>query len=434
MIPTGSVGDYLGLPVGVDIPADEQISDLPFRMYQLIWNEFFRSENVDTPVLVNLGSTGSDTVAKGLPYSVARYHDYFSDALPAPQKGPSVAVPLASNVPVITMSQIATDENSEYPNLTFRSQSSSEYETGRLFFEGDGVKPSYRDLYGVGDGDITPLPSVVGNGFYPANLWANLEGVGAFDVNALRLAFQVQKLYEADARGGTRYTEILRSHFGVQAPDSRLQRPELIGAEHIPINMDQVLQTSSTDAVSPQGNTAAFSKTVFNGSVFTKSFVEHGFVMIVACVRTRRTYQQGLERFWSRRSRLDLYWPVLANLGEQPVRKREIFWQSTKAANDVPFGYQEAWAEYRYKPNRVSGYMRSGVSGSLDSWHYADYYTQAPTLSSGWLAEGNANVARTLAVQEGAIADCQFICDFAFYNNSVRPMPTWSIPGLIDHH
>ena len=426
-IGVGSVGDYMGLPL-VNIPYGEQVSDLPFRAYQLIWNEWFRSENLDTPVLVNLGNTGSATVATGAPYSVARYHDYFSDCLPSPQKGPSVALPLASMVPVVT----GTDwtHKSCLSPLHVRDTSTG-YDAGGGLYADDGS-------YGLGEGDVgvdsVSMQVSSLSGVYPSNLWADLAANSAVTVNDLRLAFQTQRLYEADARGGTRYTEILRSHFSVQAPDSRLQRPEYLGGEHIAINVDQVVQTSSTDSTSPQGNTAAYSKTIYKGHGFSKSFVEHGFVIGVCCVRTARSYQQGIERFWSRKSRLDLYWPVLANIGEQPVFRREIFASNNLANNKVPFGYQEAWAEYRYKPNRVSGYMRSGVSGSLDSWHYADYYAGAPTLSAAWLAEGNANVARTLAVGESGIADCQFICDFYVNNVSVRPMPVFSIPGLIDHH
>lgn len=428
-INVGSVADYFGLPIG-SIPYGEQVSDLPFRAYQLIWNEWFRSENLDTPVLVNLGNTGAATVAAGSPYSVARYHDYFSDCLPSPQKGPSVALPLASMVPVVTSASMIPHK-STYPALHFnQTGGTTPTDASGGVFADDGT-------YNLGAGDVGSDEAYQPSGLtalYPANLWADLAANSAVTVNDMRLAFQTQKLYEADARGGTRYTEILRSHFSVQAPDSRLQRPEYLGGEHIAINVDQVVQTSSTDNTSPQGNTAAYSKTVYRGHAFAKSFVEHGFVIGVCCVRTARSYQQGIERFWSRKSRLDLYWPVLANIGEQPVYRREIFSSSNLTSNKAVFGYQEAWAEYRYKPNRVSGYMRSGVSGSLDSWHYADYYSGAPTLSAAWLAEGNANVARTLAVGESGVADCQFICDFYVNNISVRPMPTYSIPGLIDHH
>lgn len=275
-------------------------------------------------------------------------------------------------------------------------------------------------------GDITQI--------VPQNLVADLGNATAATINELRLAFQLQKLYERDARGGTRYIEIIKSHFGVTSPDARLQRPEYLGGERIPINIDQVIQTSSTmEGTTPQGNTGAYSLTGNQGSYFKHSFVEHGYVLGLACVRTEHTYQQGLEKIWNRKNRFDFYWPSLANIGEQAILNKEIYLQASKATNEEAFGYQEAWAEYRYKPSRVSSAFRSNItSGSLDAWHYADYYEELPKLSAEWVQETYKNVDRTLAVQ--STLEDQYIADFWFKCKCTRPMPIYSIPGLIDHH
>ena len=250
-------------------------------------------------------------------------------------------------------------------------------------------------------------------------------------INQLRQAFQVQKLYEKDARGGTRYTEILRSHFGVVSPDSRLQRPEYLGGSRIPININQVLQQSESSTNSPLGDTGAYSLTIDSHSDFTKSFTEHGFLIGLACVRYDHTYQQGIERMWSRTLREHYYFPVFANLGEQAVKNKEIYAQGS-AVDDQVFGYQEAWAEYRYKPNRVSGMMRSTYAQSLDIWHLADEYSTLPSLSDAWIREDPSNIDRVLAVTSAV--SHQFIADIYVSNKTVRAMPLYSIPGLIDHH
>lgn len=266
----------------------------------------------------------------------------------------------------------------------------------------------------------------------PANLWAVASGnAQAATINQLRLAFQIQKLYERDARGGTRYIEILKSHFGVTSPDARLQRPEYLGGNRIPITINQVLQNSETTQQSPQGNPTGQSLTTDTHSDFKKSFVEHGFVIGVMVARYDHTYQQGLERFWSRKDRFDYYWPVFANIGEQAVLNKEIYAQGSEVDNEV-FGYQEAWADYRYKPNRVSGEMRSQYAQSLDIWHLGDDYSSLPTLSDSWIREDSATVDRVIAVsQENAN---QLFADIYVQNRCTRPMPMYSIPGLIDHH
>lgn len=258
---------------------------------------------------------------------------------------------------------------------------------------------------------------------------ANLNDVTSATINQLRQAFQIQKLLEKDARGGTRYREVLREHFGVISPDSRQQIPEYLGGYRMPVNINQVVQTSGSTENSPQGNVAAMSVTTMRQSMFTKSFTEHGYIMGLAVARYDQTYQQGLERMWSRKTRFDYYWPVLANIGEQAVLNKEIYIQGN-ATDEEAFGYQEAWADYRYKPSRVSGKFRSNAIGTLDSWHYAQNYAKLPTLTSDWMHAGNTELERTLAVQD----EPDFIADFYFMCKTTRAMPVFSIPGLIDHH
>lgn len=250
-------------------------------------------------------------------------------------------------------------------------------------------------------------------------------------INQLRLAFQIQKMYERDARGGTRYIEILKSHFGVTSPDARLQRPEYLGGNRVPININQVIQQSSTTSTSPQGNVAGQSLTTDSHYDFTKSFTEHGFVIGLMVARYDHTYQQGIERMWSRKDRFDYYWPVFANIGEQAIKNKEIYAQGT-AKDDEVFGYQEAWADYRYKPNRVTGEMRSAYAQSLDVWHLGDDYDVLPSLSDSWIREDKSNVDRVLAVTSSV--SNQLFADIYVANRTTRPMPMYSIPGLIDHH
>jgi hypothetical protein len=278
------------------------------------------------------------------------------------------------------------------------------------------------------------LQTTYGNGATPIidNLYAIASGGLGATINQLRLAFQVQKLYERDARGGSRYIEILKSHFGVTSPDARLQRPEYLGGNRVPININQVIQQSGTQSgTTPQGTVVGMSQTTDSHSDFIKSFTEHGFILGVMCVRYDHTYQQGLERFWSRKDRFDYYWPVFANIGEQAVRNKEIYAQGN-AEDDEVFGYQEAWADYRYKPNRVTGEMRSAYAQSLDVWHLADDYSTRPCLSDSWIREDKANIDRVLAVQSSV--SNQFFADIYVQNRATRPMPIYSIPGLIDHH
>ena len=426
----GTIADYMGIPTGV---ANLSVNALPFRAYALIMDGWFRDENLSDPLNIPVndvtqsGSNGSnyitDVALGGMPFKAAKYHDYFTSCLPAPQKGPDVLLPLGSQAPVTT---ISSDEVKfpipNAPGLMLANQSlaSGVGDVASMSFT-PGSTVSFASNITVGQ------PSV---GMIPVNLVTDLSQATAATINQLRLAFQVQKLYEKDARGGTRYIEILKSHFGVTSPDSRLQRPEYLGGNRIPININQVLQTSQTSDQSPQGNPVGQSLTTDTHRDFVKSFVEHGFVIGVMVARYDHTYQQGLERFWSRKDRFDYYWPVFANIGEQAVKNREIYAQGT-AADDEVFGYQEAWADYRYKPNRVSGEMRSSAPQSLDVWHLADDYDSQPYLSDSWIREDKSTVDRVLAVSSNNSA--QLFCDIYINNRTTRPMPVYSIPGLIDH-
>ena len=418
----GTLADYLGLPTNVE---GISVSALPGRAYGLIYNEWFRNQNVTQPTLVevtdatttgkNDGSKTNDsaiTLAK--PLKAAKVFDYYTGALPEPQKGEPITLPLGNTARIALYKTEGTNPN-------------------------DPTRPTEK----YGESILSPTlgsklasPVAYGNTVIYDNA-AGLPGVLAADlstatgatINQLRQAFQIQKLLEKDARGGTRYREVLREHFGVISPDSRMQIPEYLGGYRLPINVSQVIQTSSTDSTSPLGNTAALSVTTMNKPMFTKSFTEHGFIMGLAVVRTDQTYQQGIERMWSRKGRYDYYWPVLANIGEQAILNKEIYAQGN-AKDDEAFGYQEAWADYRYKPSKVTGLFRSNAKQSLDAWHYAQDYNALPTLSTTWMEQGEAEMKRTLAVQ----SQPDFIADFYFMNKTTRCMPVYSIPGLIDHH
>lgn len=434
----GTIADYFGLPIGV---SGISVSSLPFRGYALIWNEWFRSENVSQPCNVNTddstvtGSNEGDYVINGQlgakPLKVTKFYDYFTSCLPKPQKGDPVNIPgtvISGVFPVV-------------PGTTNHLTSV----LNPLRWVGD-IKTgpdSYINASTTGTTSNISHNSIgkdeSGN-IVPANLEAVISSAegSAVSINELRQAFAVQRLLEADARGGTRYTEVLRSHFGVTSPDGRLQRPEFLGSHRVHINVDQVLQTSATSETSPQGNTAAYSLTnVGSRGTFTQSFTEHGYIFVLGCIRTNHTYQQGISRMWSRKTRYEFYWPELANIGEQPVYNREIYAQGSSVINsetgkpfdDEVFGYQEAYADYRYKPSQICGVFRSTAPQSLDSWHYGDYYNSLPTLSHDWLSETDVNVYRTLAVQN----EPQFLADFYFNWTVVRPMPLYSIPGLNGH-
>ena len=438
----GTIADYMGIPTGV---ANLSVSALPFRAYALICNEWFRDENLCDPLVVPTGDAtvaGSNTVAsvedyaKGAtPYKAAKYHDYFTSCLPAPQKGPDVGIGLTGNVPVVGNGlSLALTNGTSIGGSSIPSNNSNKYI--RPFVDGFGK--SVTGDYSTPAGDPVlgllgvPTADQLSGNLANSGLVADLGALNSVTINQLRLAFQIQKLYEKDARGGTRYTEILKTHFGVTSPDSRLQRPEYLGGNRVPININQVVQNSATvEGETPLGNVAGYSVTSDTHSDFRQSFTEHGFVIGVMVARYDHTYQQGIERFWSRKTRFDYYWPVLANIGEQAVLNKEIYAQGT-AEDDEVFGYQEAWGDYRYKPNRVTGEMRSQYAQSLDVWHLGDDYTKLPSLSSEWIVEDKTNVDRVLAVTSTNAN--QLFADLYINNQTTRPMPMYSIPGLVDHH
>lgn len=429
----GTLADYFGLPTGV---GGLSVSALPFRAYALVMNEWFRDQNLQDPLVVpvddatvvgvNTGNFVTDCAKGGLPYIAAKYHDYFTSCLPSPQKGPDVTLSVASqgNLPVASLNE-TIDVSLNSKNTQFRTL--------------DNFNP-YGTL-GISNSSAVDGLSVSAGGSFagtqgvaPVNLWAiNSGNAIVATINQLRMAFQIQKLYERDARGGTRYIEVLKSHFGVTSPDARLQRPEYLGGNRVPINVNQVIQQSGTGAGAdtPQGTVVGMSQTTDSNHDFMKSFTEHGYIIGVMVARYDHTYQQGIERHWSRKTRFDYYWPVFANIGEQAVLNKEIFAQGTAKDNEV-FGYQEAWSDYRYKPNRVTGEMRSAYEQSLDVWHLADDYASLPSLSDSWIREDKNIVDRVLAVKS-SVSD-QLFADIYVSNRATRPMPMYSVPGLIDHH
>jgi hypothetical protein len=462
----GTIADYFGIPTGV---ANLSVSALPFRAYALIMNEWFRDENLQDPLVVpvddatvagvNSATFVTDVAKGGKPYKAAKYHDYFTSALPAPQKGPDVSIPvsLGSELPVYGTGDplYLTDGNFTYPFLSVGQSLGSVSMTGTAIANSGATGSKVGDIYDNGNAfysevnsgggsanwkgkvmgvptkekmDSLAVPGLVGSG-----LVAVYDGaVSVATINQLRLAFQIQKFYERQARGGSRYTEVIRSFFGVTSPDARLQRPEYLGGNRVPININQVIQQSGTEsATTPQGTVVGMSQTTDTNSDFTKSFTEHGFIIGVMVARYDHTYQQGLDRLWSRKDKFDFYWPVFANIGEQAIKNKELYAQGT-AEDDEVFGYQEAWAEYRYKPNRVTGEMRSSYAQSLDVWHLADDYSKLPSLSAEWIQEDSSTVNRVLAASDNLVA--QFFADIYVKNLCTRPMPMFSIPGLIDHH
>lgn len=437
----GTLADYFGIPTGV---AGLSVSALPFRAYALIMNEWFRDQNLQDPLVVptddstvagvNTGTLVTDVAKGGKPFIAAKYHDYFTSALPAPQKGPDVMIPVADG------GQYAVVGNGKALGLNY-GDSTGVFNSG-LTWQNHGGSFSL----GANAGDKSPSSGVSRDtaiGVVTADqLGGNLANSGlialstgnaqAATINQLRLAFQIQKFYEQQARGGSRYTEVVRSFFGVTSPDARLQRPEYLGGNRVPININQIVQQSGTESSgTPQGTVVGQSLTTDKHSDFTKSFTEHGLIIGVMVARYDHTYQQGLNRLWSRKDKFDFYWPVFANIGEQAIKNKEIFAQGNDKDNEV-FGYQEAWAEYRYKPNMVTGEMRSQYAQSLDVWHLADDYSTLPSLSDSWIKEDKSNIDRVLAVTSQV--SNQFFADIYVKNYCTRPMPMYSVPGLIDHH
>ena len=427
----GSVLDYMGVPTKVK--GEFTLNALPVRAYVKIWNEFFRDENVDNAAIVETSSkdlTYEESTESGMQKAlndaingasllpVNKFHDYFTSCLPYPQRGPEVALPMEGNAPVNAYSSYPLSKENE-TDLTitkFRTNEASQSQnTLNLLVSASGTSPV--QMQGE------RITSKGNNAF----LGADLSDVTAVTINNLRKAVAVQQYYETLARGGSRYREQVQALWDVVISDKTVQVPEYLGGGRYHVNMNQIVQTSGqqSNTDTPIGETGAMSVTPVNESSFTKSFEEHGFVIGVCCVRHNHSYQQGLERFWSRQDRLDYYVPQFANIGEQPVKKKEIM-LTGKASDEETFGYQEAWADYRMKPNRVSGKMRSNATGTLDFWHYADNYETVPTLSQEWMTEGKEEIARTLIVQN----EPQFFGAIQVANKTTRRMPLYSVPGL----
>jgi len=403
-----TLSDYFGIPPGVD---GMEINCLHHRAYNLIWNEWFRDQNLQDSLIVQNGDGPDAPDGDRYPQRRGKRHDYFTSALPWPQKGPAVEIPLGGFAPVVS-------QGDGIPNFQFDTAEVVNLEVKNAQ---DAVHTDISNTSGVD----SPLS------WADPKLQADLTSATAATINQLRESFQIQKLYERDARGGTRYTEIIKSHFGVTSPDARLQRPEYLGGGSIPINVNPVAQTSQSfdtaTTPTPQGNLAAVGTASGSGHGFTKSFTEHCLLIGLVNVRADLTYQQGVNRMFSRQTRWDFYWPALSHIGEQEVLNKEIYAQGTAEDEDV-FGYQERYAEYRYKPSLITGKFRSSNPQTLDIWHLSQDFANLPTLSEQFI-EDNPPIDRIIATPN----EPHFLLDAYIRLKTARPMPTYAVPGLIDH-
>lgn len=447
----GSLWDYFGLPVNVTNNISG-INALPFRAVYLIWNEWFRDENLQKSVKIQKGDTnevldssraadqpswvftsGTSTVPGLACPPRGKRHDYFTSALPWTQKGPGVSIGLAGTATLVDPSPVSGYFVQQSNNSLGAAQLSKDggvhdvyTGNGTLSYQG-GYSTSIagHSVNGSGTATVTAQP---GSSWLSKSAYADLDSSSIFTINSLRTAFQMQKFYERLARGGSRYTEVLRSFFGVVSPDARLQRPEFLGSFTKMVNVNPIAQTSATDDTSPQGNLSAYGVTASRFHGFTKSFVEHGYIIGFVCARADLTYQQGINKMWLRSTVYDFYWPTFAHLGEQAIELREIYAQGT-AADTTVFGYQERYAEYRYKPSQITGKFRSSVTGgNLDVWHLSQFFSNAPTLNEEFITE-NPPIKRIIAVQD----EPEFLLDIGFRYTTVRPMPMFGTPGLVDH-
>lgn len=447
----GSLWDYFGLPVNTSGNLSG-ISALPFRGVYLIYNEWFRDENLQKSVKIQKGDanevlnssrsseqptwvfTSGNNIVPGLACPPrGKRHDYFTSSLPWTQKGPGVSIGLAGTATLVDPSPVSGYFVQQSNNSLGAAQLSKDggvhsvyTGSGSLTYQGGyNVSIAGHSVNGSGTATVTAQP---GSSWLSKDSYADLDSSSIFTINSLRTAFQMQKFYERLARGGSRYTEVLRSFFGVVSPDARLQRPEFLGSFTKMVNVNPIAQTSATDNTSPQGNLSAYGVTAAKFHGFTKSFVEHGYIFGFVCARADLTYQQGINKMWLRSTVYDFYWPTFAHLGEQAVELREIYAQGSEADTTV-FGYQERYAEYRYKPSQITGKFRSSVvNGSLDKWHLSQFFNNAPTLNEEFIIE-NPPINRIIAVTD----EPEFLLDIGFRYTTVRPMPMFGTPGLVDH-
>ena len=445
---TDTIASYLGINIGLGAPAGGdyqpgEINALPFRGYALIYNEWFRSENLEAPVYINTGdwSVGGTPTLNlnafgtnnifGQVAKANKLPGYFESCLPQPQKGTAVDIPITAGMAhVVPGTNKHTDFTGTHGmHLSYYDPVAADWLSTQLGNPWLGASTgNYVKNYKIKDlGEETDYYEV-----FPDNMYADVDSVLSGTINDLRFAVQLQKLLEKDARIGTRYVEYLYGHFGTISPDARLQRPEFLGGKRVPLQVQQITQTSASTESSPMAQVSAYS--LSSGLAgYVKGFVEHGFVFTIGVIRqAKHTYQQGIERFWFRKSRYDYYDPVFANIGEQPVYKREIYADSYAKGDMTIFGYNEAWADLRYRPSKVTGAMNSVANNGLDVWHFGDEYANAPTLNKSWLQETPDYVDRALSVPSSTAP--QFIVDFYQSQIATRVLPVHSIPGLVDHH